>query len=179
MCVPRALWRVVRHPRRIPQCCHKRLNQNLLQKSMGHIAFAGGADCAGLNSASDPRFPPLSSVALLSLLLLMSCTGAPSGESSLTEAERQKLDRPLSRIVTGDTTNVDDLAVGTDAEGQQIFPVFLRVTDPDAFSSEDLPVNSWSGSIATARLTADQIRQAARLEVVESIRLSGRAESHD
>lgn len=169
------LW----HASRIPRCCYKRLNQNLLQKSMAHITFDGEADRAGLESVPYPRFPQLSSVALFSLLLLMSCTGAPSGESSLTEGEKQKLDRSLSHIVTGDTTSVDDIAVGTDAEGQQIFPVFLRVSDPDAFPSEDIPINSWSGSIATARLTADQIRRAARLEVVESIRLSDRAESHN
>jgi hypothetical protein len=53
--------------------------------------------------------------------------------------------------------------------------VIVGAADPEAVRASGLPLGSWSGDAATARMTVKQIRRAARMEAVESIRLSGRA----
>lgn len=118
------------------------------------------------------------SVLLLFLFfVLMGCAGGAS-EGALTEKEKRTLDQKLQRVVQGDTSAAEQERIGTTKRGEGIYAVFIRVSDPEAFRESSIPVNSWSGSIATARLTVEQLRRAARMEVVESIRLGGRAHPH-
>lgn len=120
----------------------------------------------------------LSGLLLLPLVLLAGC-GGRSVEEPLTDAQESKLGNDLLRIIEEDPSATTEAQIGTDAEGQPVYPVFIHVSDSAAFREQDVPVNSWSGAIATARLTTAQIRRAARIEVVERIQLSGRAGLHD
>jgi hypothetical protein len=101
------------------------------------------------------------------------CAG--SGRAGgLTEAEMSKLGATLQRIVRGEEGGEEEKA-GTTADGRAVYPVIVRAADPEAVRASALPVGSWSGDVATARLTVEQIRRAARMQAVASIRLSGRA----
>jgi len=112
---------------------------------------------------------------LLCLFILpIGCAGGAS-EGALTGKEKRTLDQRLQRVVRGDTSAAKQERIGMTESGEGIYAVFIRVSDPEAFRRSTIPVNSWSGSIATARLTAEQLRRAARMEVVESIRPSGQA----
>lgn len=110
----------------------------------------------------------------LFLPLLLACTSETT--RTLTSVEKDKLGSRLQRILDGNASETQEVRVDVNEEGASIFPVFIRVNDPEVFQKSDIPVNSWSGNVATARLTADQIRRAAQLESVQSIRLSGRAQ---
>lgn len=119
------------------------------------------------------------SILLFALSTLVGGCAGGAVEGALTDKEKNTLDRALQRLVQGDTSDVEQGRVGMTEEGRGIYAVFIHVNDREAFRESAIPVNSWSGSIATARLTVEEIRRAARMEVVESIRLSGRAEAHE
>lgn len=106
------------------------------------------------------------------------CAG-DAAEEALTDKEKGTLDRSLQSLVRGDTSAGEEALVGTTENGEGVYGVLIRVGDREAFREGTIPVNSWSGSLATARLTVDQIRRAAKMEAVESIRLSGREEPHE
>ena len=106
--------------------------------------------------------------------LVVGCVGGGS-EAALTDKEKNTLDRSLQSLMRVDTSVAEEGRVATTEEGKGIYAVFIHVRDREAFSEERIPINSWSGSIGTARLTIEQIRQAAQMEAAESIRLSSRA----
>lgn len=112
------------------------------------------------------------------LALVIGCAGGES-EKVLTDKEKNTLDRSLRSLVRGDTSAAEEERVATTEGGDGIYAVFIHVRDREGFSEKKIPINSWSGSIATARLTIEQIREAAQMETVESIRLSGRTGLHE
>jgi len=94
---------------------------------------------------------------------------------ALTEAEKAKLGPTLQQVVAGDTTAVRESARAMRSDGTAVYLVFIRTSEADVLRRAGLPIGSVSGEMATARLSADQLRQAARLDAVKAIRISGQA----
>ena len=89
-----------------------------------------------------------------------------------------KLTPPLQQVVRGDEAQPSsELSTATASDGTTLYLVILRVDDADAVREAGIPLNSVHGSMATARLTIEQIRRAATLETVSRIEHSGRARS--
>ncbi len=90
----------------------------------------------------------------------------------------KKLTPSLQRIVRGEEVQSPTAPpTATTSDGTTVYLVVLRVKDADAVRQAGIPLNSVQGSMATARLTVEQIRRAAALESVSRIEPSGRAQS--
>lgn len=109
------------------------------------------------------------SLAIAGLLMLQCASG---GE--LTAEQRKKLDAALQRLVV-EGEESPDLETATRGDGTVVYLVLVRTNDADALREADLPVNSVSGDVVTARWSVEEIRAAARLPAVRRIEASGRA----
>ena len=102
---------------------------------------------------------------------------------SLTDAERSRLGPVLRRLIAGNTTEMVPIEsqrlkpVGRRG-GKKVYPVLIEGTGVDALQKAGLSHVSEAGGLVTARLTADQIRQAASIEDVRRIRVSKQARSY-
>lgn len=110
----------------------------------------------------------------LFVMIALSLSGCWGSEPALTTHQLQKLDPALRTLLEEDRSE-HDLPSSTRPDGTVVYSVFLRTSDVDAVRNAQIPINSTSGDILTARLSIDQIRRAARVEAVTSIRSSGAA----
>jgi lipopolysaccharide export LptBFGC system permease protein LptF len=101
---------------------------------------------------------------LLSSLLFINCRNT----APLSQAESEKLDRALQRLVTGQSLSRDSYTIST-RDGDTVYSVLIRTDDPERLSQSNVPIGTVNGNIVTARLTIDQIREAASLPFVRSI----------
>lgn len=105
--------------------------------------------------------------------LVMGGAGCGGSKEALSEAEMQKLTPPLQQVVQGNTpSGPQQLQTQTRADGTVAYLVLLRVTDADAVREAGIPVNSVQGPVATARLSADELRRAAKVDAVTRIEAS-------
>jgi hypothetical protein len=105
---------------------------------------------------------------------MLMAASACGGAETLSGEEMDKLSPALQRIVQGDEPPpLSDLVTGT-RDGTTVYAVILRVSDADAVRDAGIPLNSVQGSVATARLSVDQIRDAARVPEVARVEESGR-----
>lgn len=106
---------------------------------------------------------------LCAVLFLSACGNG----DVLTGDEMDKLAPALQRVVQGEEAPpMADLVTSTH-DGETVYAVLLRVSDADAVRDAGIPLNSVQGSVATARLTTEQLRSAARLSSVTRIEPSG------
>ena len=109
-------------------------------------------------------------------------TNSPRSDS-LTDAERSRLGPVLRRLITGDTTEAAPIRsrrlepVGK-RDGKEVYSVLIDGTGASTLQEAGLSHVSEAGGLVTARLTADQIRQAASIEDVRRIRVSKQARSY-
>jgi hypothetical protein len=105
---------------------------------------------------------------------MLMAASACGGAEALSNEEMNKLSPALQRVVQGeDPPPLSDLVTAT-RDGETVYAVILRVTDAQAVREAGISLNSVQGSVATARLTVDQIRDAARVPEVARIEESGR-----
>jgi hypothetical protein len=121
-------------------------------------------------------FHQISLFASLVLFALASpgCGGSKSS-APLSDAEHAKLG-PVLQKVMADPSRATPAAAQAQRDGQTVYLVLIRTSQPSALRDSGLPIGSVSGRIVTARLTLAQIREAVQLDAVEVIRLSGEAE---
>lgn len=98
----------------------------------------------------------------------------------LTEAQRSRLGPALRRFLTGDTTGArpagpQDLSPAAKRDGKSVYSVTVQGVGVSRLREVGISQASEVGGIVTARLTADQIREAASIEEVRRIRASRRA----
>lgn len=106
----------------------------------------------------------------LLLLLALAVLAAPAcTPSRLTAAEEAKLDPALQALLH--QAGLPDARYTTmqRADGTMAFSVILRVDDAEAVRAAGLPLRSVVGDVATAFLTREEIRRAARLAAVRHI----------
>lgn len=108
---------------------------------------------------------------LLPLLAGMQC----SSSSTLSEDEMEKLDPALRHLLEqeGDESGPFEYVTSRrEEDGTTVYAVTLRAEEPGALEEAGLPLGSVFGEIATARLSLEEIKEAARLEAVRGIRNS-------
>jgi hypothetical protein len=98
----------------------------------------------------------------------------------LTEAQRSRLGPALRRFLTGDTTGArpagpQDLSPAAKRDGKSVYSVTVQGVGVSRLREAGISQASEVGGIVTARLTADQIREAASIEEVRRIRASRQA----
>jgi hypothetical protein len=113
----------------------------------------------------------IATYALALLALFAFGCGGSQGGKALSDAERAKLDPTLQRVVAGDTAAAPEAAQARRG-AERVYLVLIRTAEPSALREAGLPLGSVSGTVATARLTAAEIRQAARLDAVGQIQIS-------
>lgn len=137
------------------------------------------------NSAESIRIDSASSAGPASDTSDTSGTSATNSlrSDSLTEAERSRLGPVLRRLVAGDTTKAATFKsrrlepVG-ERGGKEVYSVLIGGTGASTLRKAGLSHVSEAGGLITARLTANQIRQAASIEDVRRIRISKQARSY-
>jgi len=113
--------------------------------------------------------------AILVVILTLSAAACGGGDA-LTDDQMRKLAPALQKVVKGeDPPPMANLVTAT-KDGATVYAVILRVSDGTAVRDAGIPLNSVQGSVATARLTVGQIREAARLAAVDRIEPSGRTQ---
>ena len=109
-------------------------------------------------------------------------TNLPRSDS-LTKAERSRLGPVLRRLAAGDTTEMAPIEsrrlepVGK-RDGKEVYPVLIEGVAASMLREKGISNVSEVGGLVTARLTANQIRQAASIEDVRRIRISNQARAH-
>lgn len=101
--------------------------------------------------------------------------GCGGSKPALTEAQMEKLAPALQRVVNDEAPAGMPLRTETRADGATVYPVMLRITNVDAVRQAGIPLNSVQGRVATARLSASELRRAARLDAVTQIAPSGQS----
>jgi hypothetical protein len=111
---------------------------------------------------------------ILPIVILLSVSGGgQKGNGGGLDAEvRKKLDPLALRIAQGHDPPERLIEVRTDAEGVSRYGVIVHTDDPDALRERSFAVGSVTGSLVTARLTREQIIEAARLPSVRYIEAS-------
>jgi hypothetical protein len=128
------------------------------------------------------------SVSLLILLVVggvcLQCSGKEKAEIAgeqdvFTKEQREKVDRPLRRIVFqgAEASSGERLQKTVRDDGSIVYHLLVQTESPEALSDAGLPVSSVSGGVATARWTADQIREAVQLSSVRRIEPAGEAQT--
>lgn len=88
----------------------------------------------------------------------------------------QKLTPVLQRVVKGErSSSVPSLQTRTRPDGTTEYAVLLRIENAQAVREAGIPLNSVQGSVATARLSAAELRRAAMLDAVTRIEPSGQS----
>jgi subtilisin family serine protease len=127
--------------------------------------------------------------ALLGLL----CSQPAQAQTPLSAQEVQKLDGEFQLMIRQAESSgakigaapirlpmLSQTTIGSKRAGEaNRYPVILHADDAATLRSASLPVNSTLGSIATARLTLDEIRAAAQVDAVRFIEASGVSFPHN
>lgn len=122
------------------------------------------------------RFSGVGASLILLFALLSVGSGCQGSRSALTDEQMSKLTPPLQRLVRGQERQTPtEIPTATTGDGTTVYLVILRTDDAGAVREAGIPLNSVQGSMATARLTVEQIRRAATLESVSRIEPSGRS----
>lgn len=103
------------------------------------------------------------------LLAAAFVASACQSPGALTRDEERKLDPALRALVRGEAGGLFEYDVHEGPGGARVYGVVIRTTDPEALRRAGLPLQSVHGEVATARLTVDALRRAARLPAVVSI----------
>jgi len=101
-----------------------------------------------------------------------------SDPKPLTATEKKRLGPTLQRLLRADSLALNRLDPVTTRDGSPVYEVFIECDDPTELRDAGLPLTSVQGALITARLTVDQIRTAATMEAVRSIRAATQLEPH-
>jgi hypothetical protein len=107
----------------------------------------------------------------LVMIVIFACC---SHSGALTQAELAKIDPRLRPALEGKPLEGDRCTTVTTRDGRQAYLVLIR-GDAGQLREAGIHPGSVVGETVTAVLTADQIRAAARLSSVSSIRCGGTA----
>jgi hypothetical protein len=92
--------------------------------------------------------------------------------STLSQAERAKLDPGLIRLLEGEAGSNDTYDVSLRANGEREYNVILRCSHPDELRSAGIRIGSVFGDVVTARLTISELRKAVALQSVKAVQNS-------
>ena len=113
---------------------------------------------------------PAYTYAILALSLIM-MAGCASDNNALKDYEKQKLDPVLQQLIKNpEEAPTNALNVNRNAEGHSRYDVILYGSDADSLRKAGIPIQSVIDTIMTAQLTIEQIRKAASLSSVRSVR---------
>ncbi len=106
--------------------------------------------------------------ASLICLLLAAC----SGSGALTEAERQKLDPQLTRLMLGEPER--DAESGTRLDGTKEYEVIIRSTNAEEVKQAGIKIGSAFGDVITARVTVAELKKILALSSVRAVQASSK-----
>jgi hypothetical protein len=87
----------------------------------------------------------------------------------LTREEKDKLDLPLQKLVSGETINENMYNIYIAADGTKRYGIIIRSSDPEAIRQAGVEINSVYDDIITAKLTLNEIRKITALPAVITI----------
>lgn len=97
-------------------------------------------------------------------------TADSSSASTLTDAQKKRIGPRLRRLIRGEEAGPRPVeAVGTRGDAP-VYGIIIYCDDAGALRDAGIPLSTVQGEIISARLTINQIREAATIEVVDAIR---------
>ena len=112
-----------------------------------------------------------SGTVIASLLLLLA---ACASTTELTEAERQKLDLPLLKLLSGEAVAESDFDASLRKDGTREYAVIIRSKNVDEVKSAGIQVGSVFSDVITARVTIAELRRILSLSSVRAIQASSK-----
>jgi len=100
----------------------------------------------------------------LSLSLFHCSTTLP-----LSDAEEAKLDRPLTRLLSGETVDKRLFDVQKKEDGTEIYAVIVRSYHAEAVRELGIDVSSVFGNVIVARASLQQLRALVDLPLIDAI----------
>lgn len=102
-----------------------------------------------------------------------------SSAPALTETQKNRIGGRLQRVIRGEKEGPRPVEPVGSRDGVPVYEVIIKTDDPDALREAGIPLGSVQGSIATARLTVNQILKAATVKGVGGIQAATRQETHE
>ena len=106
---------------------------------------------------------------VLSLLLSACLTTRP-----LTEAERQKLDPQLIRLLNGDAATDSEYDTSIRSDGTKEYGVIIRSKNVEEVRQAGIQIGSAFNDVITARVTPAEIRKILALPSVRGVQSSSK-----
>jgi hypothetical protein len=103
---------------------------------------------------------------IASLFLMLASCASTTG---LTEAERQKLDPPLQRLLTGERVSESEYDIAMRLDGSKEYAVVVRSNNADELKKAGIRVSSVFGDVVTVRVTLEELRKIVGLSTVRSM----------
>jgi hypothetical protein len=104
-------------------------------------------------------------IGAICLLLLLACASA----SELTQAERQKIDPPLLKLLSGSGVEDSKIESRLRSDGVKEYEVIIRAKTTEELKSAGIKIQSAIGDVITARLTIQELRSILKLPSVRSV----------
>lgn len=111
-------------------------------------------------------------------------TSAGNGEENsssapdLTDDQKKRIGGRLQRLIRGDEEGPRPVEAVGSRGGRSVYEVIIQCDDPDALRDAGIPLNTVQGALITARLTIDQILEAATVKAVDAIRAATKQQLH-
>jgi hypothetical protein len=107
-------------------------------------------------------------------LFALSC----SGSMTLSEAERSKLDPPLTKLLVDERVLDADYDVGLRPDGSKEYGIIIRSHNVEDLRSAGIRVGSVFGDVITARVTIPELRKVLGITSVRSIQVGSKNYPH-
>jgi hypothetical protein len=104
-------------------------------------------------------------IGAISLLLLFACASAPE----LTQEERQKIDPPLMKLLSGSGVDGSKIESRLRSDGEKEYEVIIRAKTTEELKSAGIKIQSVIGDVITAHLTIQELRSILKLPSVRSV----------
>lgn len=108
-------------------------------------------------------------------------TSSPSSSPpnrTLTATQEKRIGPRLQRVIRGEDPGTRPVESVGKRGGASVYDVIIRCNDAEALRKAGIPLNSVQGTLMTARLTLDQILEAATVEAVVRIQASRQHQMH-
>jgi hypothetical protein len=104
--------------------------------------------------------------------------GETASGRTLSTAQKNRIGGRLQRLIRGEEGGARPVKPVGSRRGESVYEVTIKTDNPDALREAGIPLGTVQGSIATARLTIDQILTAAAVDGVGGIQAAVQQETH-
>ena len=103
------------------------------------------------------------------MLILVAFSQSCTNKQTLSPSEQEKLDPFLQQLLVGEQINYSKYSMYQEDDGTVLYGVIIHAKDIDEIKKTGIHFNSIHGSLITAKLTPEEIRDVVNLNSVHFI----------